>query len=227
MPTVNKVQRVTATSQVVESVRSAIASGALKVGDRLPPEDELSEKIGVGRSSLREGMRILAAYGVIEVRQGDGTYVINRMAEHFLSFMGFLPTEENLIYTLELRQVLEVGNIIQICDIITEEEINQVERINQELIKENDYEENIRQDIEFHALLISFAKNPLLTQINDMIGTMRREVLKKLFQRKGAAFGAAEAHKKIIEALRKHDRNECIKAVEEHLGRTIDDASAL
>ena len=227
MTSVNKVQRVTDTSQVVESVRSAIANGTLRIGDRLPPEDELSERIGVGRSSLREGMRILAAYGVIEVRQGDGTYVINRMAEHFLSFMGFLPTDANLLYALELRRVLEVGNILQICDTITEDEIRQLEEVNRELMAESDYEENIQQDIEFHALLVSFAKNPLLIQINDMIGAMRRETLKKLFQRKGAASGAAEAHVKIIEALRMHDRSKCIEAVEEHLGRTIDDAKAM
>lgn len=92
---------------------------------------------------------------------------------------------------------------------------------------ESDYEENIQQDIEFHALLVSFAKNPLLIQINDMIGAMRRETLKKLFQRKGAASSAAEAHMKIIEALRMHDRSKCIEAVEEHLGRTIDDAKAM
>lgn len=66
-----------------------------------------------------------------------------------------------------------------------------------------------------------------LIQINDMIGAMRRETLKKLFQRKGAASGAAEAHMKIIEALRMHDRSKCIEAVEEHLGRTIDDAKAM
>ena len=128
---------------------------------------------------------------------------------------------------LELRRVLEVGNILQICDTITEDEIRQLEEVNRELMAESDYEENIQQDIEFHALLVSFAKNPLLIQINDMIGAMRRETLKKLFQRKGAASGAAEAHMKIIEALRMHDRSKCIEAVEEHLGRMIDDAKAM
>ena len=220
----SKNQRVTSTELVVDFVRSAIVEGKLRTGNRLPPEEELSKSIGVGRSSLREGMRVLSAYGVVEIRQGEGTFIVDRVTENFLDFMGFIPTEENLISALELRRVIEIGNIIAICSNITTAQIGMLEAVNNELLKEASYEENIWQDIEFHKLLISFGDNPLLVRINEMIAKMRREMLQKLFQRKGAASGAAEAHKAIIEALRQHDREACISAVEDHLGRTIKDA---
>lgn len=224
---VSRVQRVTATELVVDSIRNAIASGTLKVGDRLPPEEELSHSLGVGRSSLREGMRILSAYGVVEIRQGEGTFVVDRVGEKFLDFMGFLPSEDNLLYALELRRVIEIGNIMAICETITDEQIRMLEDVNDELFKEKDYEENILQDIEFHRLLIKFGGNPLLVRINEMIDKMRRALLKTLFQRKGAASGAAVAHRHIIEALRKRDRDECVLAMKNHLSRTIKDARRL
>lgn len=219
----DKVPRVTATMQVVNSVREALASGNFKVGDRLPPEAEMAKSIGVGRSSFREGMRILATYGVVEIRQGEGTYVINRMAEQFLDFMGFLPTDENLIYTLDLRQVVEVGTVMRLYDKLSQEQIQELIQINEKLMVEKNLEKSIRHDVEFHGLLISFSENPLLIQINEMIAKMRTELLRKLFQRPGAASGAAVAHQKIIEGLQLRDRDLCIDAINAHLEETMKD----
>ena len=71
------IERINATSQVVNSIRAMIRKGELKVGDKLPKEADLAREIGVGRSSLREGMKILAAYGVVEPRQGEGTFIVD------------------------------------------------------------------------------------------------------------------------------------------------------
>ena len=136
----SKNQRVTSTELVVDFVRSAIVEGKLRTGNRLPPEEELSKSIGVGRSSLREGMRVLSAYGVVEIRQGEGTFIVDRVTENFLDFMGFIPTEENLISALELRRVIEIGNIIAICSNITTAQIGMLEAVNNELLKEASYE---------------------------------------------------------------------------------------
>ena len=89
------VGRVTATSLVVNTIREAIQKGKLKVGDKLPNETELAKEIGVGRSSFREGIRILAAYGVVEVRQGEGTFIVNKISEQILEFLGFFPSRQN------------------------------------------------------------------------------------------------------------------------------------
>lgn len=68
------VKKVTATEQVITSIREALAHKQLKYGDKLPNETELAAKLGVGRSSLREGIKALTAFGILEVRQGDGTF---------------------------------------------------------------------------------------------------------------------------------------------------------
>ena len=98
-------ERVCATDQVVNWVKSEIQSGRLRVGDKLPKEADMAEMLGVGRSSLREGMKILNTYGVVESRQGEGTFRVDHVAKNVFEFLGFLPNQENTAYFLELRRV--------------------------------------------------------------------------------------------------------------------------
>jgi GntR family transcriptional repressor for pyruvate dehydrogenase complex len=64
------------TDQVIERIRSLVADRTYRVGDRLPPEAELCSMFGVGRSTIREAMRVLTNRGLVEVRHGDGTFVV-------------------------------------------------------------------------------------------------------------------------------------------------------
>jgi GntR family transcriptional repressor for pyruvate dehydrogenase complex len=64
--------------QVIERVSALVAKGTYRVGDRLPPEGELCELFGVGRSTIREAMRVLANRGMVDVRHGEGTFVAAR-----------------------------------------------------------------------------------------------------------------------------------------------------
>lgn len=75
---VQSVKRTRLTDQVIEQLRKLVAQGTYRVGDRLPTEGELSEMFGVGRSTIREAMRVLADRGLVEVRHGEGTYVTSR-----------------------------------------------------------------------------------------------------------------------------------------------------
>ncbi|MBB5140212.1 DNA-binding FadR family transcriptional regulator [Thermocatellispora tengchongensis] len=70
-----KLTRLQLADQVVERLRGLIADGALRQGDRLPSETELSRELGVGRSTVREALRVLAHLGLIETRKGSGSYV--------------------------------------------------------------------------------------------------------------------------------------------------------
>ena len=66
---------VAVTDEAIERIKSMIVSGELQPGDRLPREDELAAELGLSRSSLREAVRALALVRILDVRQGDGTYV--------------------------------------------------------------------------------------------------------------------------------------------------------
>src|SRR5215471_3153791 len=91
--------------QVIEQMRAAIADGDWVVDQRIPPEPELVTALGVGRNTVREAVRALAHAGLLEVRQGDGTFV--RATSEISGALRRLVGEE-LREVLEVRRTLEV-----------------------------------------------------------------------------------------------------------------------
>ena len=96
---------------VVDFVRGHIERGELRPGDRLPPERELAQQIGVSRPSVRAGLRSLSAMGVVQTRHGSGTYIADgppqldsQPLSMLASLHGFTPDQ-----MFEARRVLEVG----------------------------------------------------------------------------------------------------------------------
>lgn len=105
MPAELRVQRNSLAQQVVDRVRGLIADGTYPIGERLPPEGPLSDAFGVGRSTLREAMRVLASRGIVDVRHGDGTFVAqSALHEPFEERLG----RAKLSDLYEARLVLEL-----------------------------------------------------------------------------------------------------------------------
>lgn len=215
-----KPERISATQQVVDAVRFAIQRGELKVGDKLPREPDMAEELGVGRSSLREGIKILNAYGIVESRQGEGTYIVDNSARNFFQFMGFFPSAENTINYLELRRTIEVGNIVSIYDKITDSELGALEKLVDILGRKCPIDEYVEADQDFHQALISYTQNPMLIQINNMIADMRSNLLYRMFCHREIVEDAYIAHREILRAIRSRDLLACIKAVNDHLDTT-------
>lgn len=212
--------RINATKQVVDTIKLAVQRGQLKVGDKLPREADLAAQLGVGRSSLREGIKILNAYGVVESRQGEGTFIVDNSAKNFFEFMGFFPSSENTANYLELRLVLEVGNIVSIYDKITDKDLDELEPLVNVLNRKGAIDEYVEADKAFHRALISYTKNPMIIQINNMIADIRTDSLYRLFCYPAIVEDAYTAHKRILNALRMRDLKECIAAVSTHIGTT-------
>ena len=217
-----KVERVNATMQVVNSIKYKIQSGELKTGDKLPKEADMAREIGVGRSSLREGIKILTAYGVVESRQGEGTFIVDSTAKNFFEFMGFFSSRENMVYFLELRRVIEIGNIVTVYDKIPEELIAVLQKKVDILVENRHVEDYVEADRDFHNLLISYNKNPMIIQINNMIASLREDLLFKLFCNHEIVYDAHKAHTKILEGIKKRDLSLCLAAVAAHIDTTVD-----
>lgn len=91
--------------QVVERIRELVANGTYAVGDRLPAEAQLCEKFGVGRSTLREAMRVLSSRGIVNVRHGEGTFV----GKHALQ-----KTFEERLSRAALRDLYEARQVLEL-----------------------------------------------------------------------------------------------------------------
>lgn len=93
-------------TQVIEQLSEQVASGNWRVDERIPPENTLAESLGVGRNTVREAVRALCHTGLLECRQGDGTYV--RATSELSGAMRRRLSSAELVETLEVRQGLEV-----------------------------------------------------------------------------------------------------------------------
>src|SRR6266576_4974282 len=100
------------TDHAIDKIRERIVSGAWGAGDRLPKESELAAELGISRNSLREAVRALSQLRVLEVRQGDGTYVSSLEPGLLLestSFISHLLLGETELELYEVRRILEAA----------------------------------------------------------------------------------------------------------------------
>jgi DNA-binding FadR family transcriptional regulator len=151
--------------QVIEQMRGAITSGEWPVGQRIPPEPELVTALGVGRNTVREAVRALSHAGLLEVRQGDGTFV-RATSEISGAVRRMCGTE--LKEVLQVRRTLEVEGARLAAKHRTDAEL---ERLT-ELLRHRDaameaerWAEVVEHDTAFHVLLVQCSHNTLLAEL--------------------------------------------------------------
>ena len=150
--------------QALEQLRTRIKDGAWEVGQRLPTEPELAAELGISRNTVREAMRVLAFAGLIEIRQGDGSYLRGRIDP-----MGTLRALSScsLEQIRETRHILEVEAVGLAALRRTEEDL----RLLHLALKESEQHYHgeldtfIGCDLLFHQRLIDAAHNPALSEL--------------------------------------------------------------
>lgn len=201
-------------AQVINNVKRMISSGELGAGDRLPVEKVLAERWGVSRGSLREGVRALAALGVLETRQGDGTYVTRLDPDTLLSPLSFyseLHESGQSADLLAIRRVLETESAGLAAIRMTDAELQSLEEIlvgiDQVLASDEvDPEAFIDADAEFHRLIATASGNPALAAlIGSLVSrTLRGRLWRAITERDSVGEAHAE-HRGILAALRTRD----------------------
>ncbi|MFQ6573379.1 FadR/GntR family transcriptional regulator [Pseudomonas sp. UM16] len=150
--------------QAVEQLRERIASGSWTVGQRLPTEAELASELGISRNTVREAMRVLAFSGLVEVRQGDGSYL--RTAVDPLQAVQAL-SRCNLEQARETRHILEAEAIGLAALRRTEEDLLGLREALAHSSKHfhADLEQYVCCDLIFHQRLVDAAHNPALSEL--------------------------------------------------------------
>src|SRR5919106_1597659 len=120
------------TDAAIEKIKDMIVSGELHPGDRLPKEAELAQRLGLSRNSLREAVRALSLVRILDVRQGDGTYVTSLESDVLLEAMSFvvdLHQDRGVLHVLEARRVLEAAAAALAAQHITDDELAELPRL--------------------------------------------------------------------------------------------------
>ena len=121
--------------EVVEQLKTLIFEGTLKPGVKLPAERELAKSLNVSRVSLREALNTLQGMGLLEIQQGNRTFVrpttTRSIHDPLVSFAKSSPS--NVLQVLEIRKYLEVGSISLAAERATSDEIARLEQITREM----------------------------------------------------------------------------------------------
>ncbi|MBP2323856.1 DNA-binding FadR family transcriptional regulator [Kibdelosporangium banguiense] len=152
--------------QVIEQMRSAITTGEWRVGERIPTEPELVTALGVGRNTVREAVRALAHAGLLEVRQGDGTFV--RATSELSGAVRRLCGPE-LRDVLEVRRTMEVEGARLAASARTEAQLEQLTRLlemRDEAAASGQWARFVQIDADFHHLVVIASHNRLLAELH-------------------------------------------------------------
>lgn len=151
--------------QVIDQLRQSIAGGEWPVGHRIPNETVLVDSIGVGRNTVREAVRALAHAGLLEVRQGDGTYV--RATSEVSGALRRLCGAE-LRAVLEVRRGLEVEGARLAAVNRTDDDVTELRRLlarRDECQRDGQPDDFARADAEFHLAIVRSSHNAILTEL--------------------------------------------------------------
>ncbi len=192
---------------VFDYFSNQILSGQLKINDKIPPEREISEKLGVSRNSIREVMHMLEINGLIECIQGSGNYVRCDPREYMLKSVNMVMSLMDIEYTevFHIRTGYELVALRLAMQIATNEEIDKIGEALINMEKAEDAQERGYWDSEFHRRLIQASHNRLLILYSSMISDLMNQFIKDFNSRimantkRGQALSFA--HRSVYDAL--------------------------
>jgi DNA-binding FadR family transcriptional regulator len=193
------------TDEAIDKIKAMIVSGALRPGDRLPKEADLAESLGLSRNSLREAVRALALIRVLDVRQGDGTYVTSLEPGLLLDALTFVVDfhrDDTVLQFLEVRRILEPAAAALAAQRMSEQDIAKLRVVTAHLGAAPTVEALVANDLEFHRLIAAGTGNTVLCSLIDGLSgpTTRARIWRGLTQ-EGAVASTREQHQSILEAI--------------------------
>ncbi|MGW2944891.1 FadR/GntR family transcriptional regulator [Streptomyces sp. NPDC001226] len=213
-----------AVEKAFHGLRHMIATGRLGPGERIPPEGELCEELGVSRGSLREAVRMLAALGVIEPRHGSGTYVSRLRPEDVIGSLSLtlelLPLP-GLLEVYEIRRVLEAHVAAQAAARSTPETVRTLFSLIEEMENADDPALASELDHRFHAEIARGGGNPTLASLLSVFRARSRKY--QVFTLpEGSALRAKsdEDHRALAGAIADRDPVAAAGAAQAHVAQT-------
>jgi GntR family transcriptional repressor for pyruvate dehydrogenase complex len=209
--------------QVIQKIKVRIMSGEFRPGSRLPPEPVLAAQMGVSRSSLREAVRALALIQVLDVRQGDGTYVTSLGPGMLVESTGFIAEllgGGREVEFFQVRRILEPAAAELAVGRIDDETVEALHQLVLKMEAATSVSELTQVDIEFHRKLTRAAGNPFLSSLVDKLEseTVRARQW-NLITGEGVAEATKIEHRAIFEAVRVRDADLARATVTTHIAR--------
>ncbi len=210
--------------EVAEALIDMIKSGQLKSGDKLDSVQQLAENFQVGRSAVREALSALRAMGLVEMHQGEGTY-IREFDSKMLSlpvYIAALMKKDDVKNLLEVRRILEVGAVEAAALRRTDEQLIEIKEALVQMEDASDEELGEEADLRFHMAIAKASQNELLiglmNNVSEMMVTTMRETRRLwLYSKKSTLDRLFQEHQSIYEAIEEKDGQKAQQLTLNHL----------
>jgi len=221
MKHLTKVSKQTKCDQIVKQIKELIIRGVYKTGDKLPPEPDLCEAFGVSRVTIRESLKKLSMMGLVDIRQGSGTYVKNVDLGIFMrplfQLIEFEDIDIETIY--DAREIIEGGTAYLAAINRTDIECKELELILSRLNDAADAKDILRVrrfDSEFHIKVSKMSHNTLLQACVSTIEEINQACVKRIGKLDSMLEENYVEHYKIYQKIKDQNPEEAKKAMIAH-----------
>lgn len=221
MPTtIEPIKKSAVAEEIAGRLLTMIKNRQLSPGEKLPPERELAGMLDVSRPSLREALRALAMMNVLEMRQGDGTYISSLDTEQLVEHLDFVLAldDSTFIQLFEARKIVEAGIAGLAAGRITPTQIAALEALqNKSRSSIADPDAFLEVDLEIHNTITQAAGNPFLKRFILSLSSISLASRVRTVNIPGVIQQAASDHHAIISALKAGDGDAAAQAMLIHL----------
>lgn len=196
----------------------------LKKGDQIESDRVLAVKLGVGRSAIREALKVLDVLGMIDIRPGQGTYISNDEANFFiipLSWSLFLNGKQ-VDSILTVRNLLEIKAAELAASCKDEEALENLKEVDQKMndaYAKQDYKAFLETDLEFHQGIARCSGNTVIYSMMQTISSLMRHVSGSGMVNARQLKESEEEHSRIYDCILSHDSKGAADAMRDHLSR--------
>ena len=221
------IKRVRLSESVIAAIKEMIAEEGFKPDDKFYSENELTKKLQVSRSSVREALRMLEVTGQVSVKQGKGIFVLDASGEQFKTFSTWLKNNEQSIKdNFEVRLIIEPKAAGRAAEKSDAEDIQKMEKVCAQFARfarEKNTEEVIQCDRRFHRILAGATKNITLhVLMKSMTAELPNGWISSLYT-PGRIEKTIDEHGDILEAIKKRDKTGAENAMTRHLINALHD----
>jgi DNA-binding FadR family transcriptional regulator len=221
------IQKTTIVNQVMDQIRDLISSGAYKPGDKLPTEKELAEQLGVGRSSIRETIKVFNYLGVLESKSAKGTFVCSRssISREVLTW-ALLLGEDDIKMVIDLRAAIELWSYLQLTERFHDapydnmalvDDLNTLLNTMGKAIANQDSNAVIQADYDFHRCIIAGVSNSLFVEFYDILRSFLLKEIEASQSRYMDRSKILEEHRALLDALVSGNLQTAANAYQAHI----------
>ena len=210
---------------ISDQLTDGIMEGSIKPGDKLPSDREMAENFGVGRSTIREALRVISLIGLIEIRPGQGTFVASSPSDFFVTPLSWtlLLGEKSMNDVIVMRNILELGAARLAAQCTDKTALSQLKNLMTKMKHAHDrydFTAFLDLDLEFHLTVARCSGNNIILELLHTSRKLMTMLSKSGMETMAHIDSIYGEHTRIYDAIMAHDADEAEKGMADHLEKS-------